>query len=33
MAGPFWDLSSIDMRTWMQLGTVAGGEVVSSDQY
>lgn len=25
--------SSIDMKTWMQLGTIAGGEVVSSDSY
>ena len=25
--------SSVNMRTWMQLGTVAGGEVVSSDSY
>ncbi len=25
--------SSISMQTWMQLGTIAGGEVVSSDSY
>jgi prepilin-type N-terminal cleavage/methylation domain-containing protein/prepilin-type processing-associated H-X9-DG protein len=25
--------SSVNMRTWMQLGTIAGGEVVSSDSY
>ena len=25
--------SSINMRTWMQLGTIAGGEVISSDSY
>jgi prepilin-type N-terminal cleavage/methylation domain-containing protein/prepilin-type processing-associated H-X9-DG protein len=25
--------SSIDLRTWMKLGTIAGGEVVSSDSY
>ena len=25
--------SSIDMRTWMKLGTIAGGEVISSDSY
>jgi prepilin-type processing-associated H-X9-DG protein len=25
--------SSVNMQTWMQLGTVAGGEVVSSDSY
>jgi prepilin-type processing-associated H-X9-DG protein len=25
--------SSISMMTWMQLGTIAGGEVISSDAY
>jgi prepilin-type N-terminal cleavage/methylation domain-containing protein/prepilin-type processing-associated H-X9-DG protein len=25
--------SSVSMQTWMQLGTIAGGEVVSSDSY
>ena len=25
--------SSVNMQTWMQLGTIAGGEVVSSDSY
>jgi prepilin-type processing-associated H-X9-DG protein len=25
--------SSTDMRIWMQLGTIAGGEVVSADSY
>jgi prepilin-type processing-associated H-X9-DG protein len=25
--------NSIDMRTWWKLGTIAGGEVVSSDSY
>jgi prepilin-type N-terminal cleavage/methylation domain-containing protein/prepilin-type processing-associated H-X9-DG protein len=25
--------SSVDMRTWMKLGTIAGSEVVSSDSY
>jgi prepilin-type N-terminal cleavage/methylation domain-containing protein/prepilin-type processing-associated H-X9-DG protein len=25
--------SSINMRTWMQLGTISGGEAVSADQY
>jgi prepilin-type N-terminal cleavage/methylation domain-containing protein/prepilin-type processing-associated H-X9-DG protein len=24
---------TVDMRTWMKLGTIGGGEVVSSDQY
>jgi prepilin-type N-terminal cleavage/methylation domain-containing protein/prepilin-type processing-associated H-X9-DG protein len=25
--------SSVNMQTWMQLGTIAGGEVISSDSY
>ena len=25
--------SSVNMKTWMQLGSIAGGEVVSSDSY
>jgi hypothetical protein len=25
--------SSLQMQTWMQLGTIAGNEVVSSDSY